>query len=172
LPAVDSSTDPAAVEKASEANPFLTAGSSAIGEILATTEKALDQIAEQTNREADQIYAGTEQQAAKVAQERIRAITTLRGELMERASELATRFEQLLDLLEAAERSIAGGASAEGAPAVPDGAALVRLRERQRITYSTDSPQEPRRIVRPRPQPSVAEPRRNRWWQRWFRDAA
>jgi hypothetical protein len=169
---VDSSPDPAAVEQASETNPFLTAGSSAIGEILATTEKALDQIAEQTNREADQVYAGTEQQAAKVVQERIRAITTLRGELMERASELATRFEQLLDLLEAAERSIAGGASAEGAAAVPDGAALVRLRERQRITYSTDSPQEPRRIVRPRPQASVAEPRRNRWWQRWFRDAA
>ena len=169
---MDSSPDPAAVEQASETNPFLTAGSSAIGEILATTEKALDQIAEQTNREADQVYAGTEQQAAKVVQERIRAITTLRGELMERASELATRFEQLLDLLEAAERSIAGGASAEGAAAVPDGAALVRLRERQRITYSTDSPQEPRRIVRPRPQATVAEPRRNRWWQRWFRDAA
>jgi flagellar biosynthesis/type III secretory pathway protein FliH len=141
---VDSSPDPAAVEKASEANPFLTAGSSAIGEILATTERALDQIAEQTNREADQVYAGTEQQAVKLAQERIRAITTLRAELMERASELAMRFEQLLDL----------------------------LRERQRITYSTDSPQEPRRIVRPRPQAPVAEPRRSRWWQRWFRDAA
>ena len=169
---MDSSPDPAAVEKAAGANPFLAAGSSAIGEILATTEKALDEIAEQTNREADQVYAGTELQAAQLAQERIRAITTLRGELMERASELATRFEQLLDLLEFAERSIAGGGSTDGAAAVPDGAALVRLRERQRITYSADAPEQPRRIVRPRPQAAVAEPRRSRWWQRWFRDAA
>ena len=168
---MDPSPDPGTVEKAAGANPFLAAGSSAIGEILSTTEQALDQIAEQTNREADQVYAATELQAAQLAQERIQAIATLRGELMERASALATRFEELLDLIESAERRIAVGTAAEGA-SVPDGAELVRLRERQRITYSTDSPQEPRRIVRPRPQVPAAEPRRGRWWQRWFRDAA
>ena len=79
-------------------------------------------------------------------------------------------------MLEQAEQQVTAGAGSDGraraAAGAPDGAALVRLRERQRITYSTDSPQQPRRIVRPRPQGPIAEPRRGRWWQRWFRDAA
>jgi hypothetical protein len=168
---VDPSTDHVAAGKPAPDNPFLAAGSSAIGEILATTEKALDQIAEQTNREADAVYAGSELQVAHLAKERVQAIAGLRAELMERASELATRFEEVLDLLESAERSVADSAKTEGLGPVPEGA-LVRLRERQRITYSTDAPQQPRRIVRPRPHAPVAEARRGRWWQRWFRDAA
>jgi hypothetical protein len=161
----------------------LAVGSSAIGEILSTTENALERIAAQTNREADQVYAGTELQAAQLAQARIQAITALRVELMDRASALAIRFEELLDMLERAEQQISAGAGSDGrtrtAAGASDGAPLVRLRERQRITYSMDSPQnpmdspqQPRRIVRPRPQGPIAEPRRSRWWQRWFRDAA
>jgi len=173
---VDPSPDHAAFESAAEGNPFLAVGSSAIGEILKTTEKALDRIAAQTNREAEQTYAGTELQAAHLAQARIQAIATLRVELMERASALAIRFEELLDMLERAEQEVSGGAAPNGGEtagaAAPDGAALVRLRERQRITYSTEFAQQPRRIVRPRAQVPVAEPRKNRWWQRWFRDAA
>lgn len=150
----------------------LEASSTVIGEILSAAQNNIERIADEADAQSDQMMAGTNDRAAELAAARAQVIASLRAELMERASALAMRFEELLDLLDRAERRLYSG-SYIGEPEPVADIALVRLRERQRITFASEEPQAPTRVVHARAEPPVVEPRRIRWWQRWwFRDAA
>jgi hypothetical protein len=161
----------AGAPSSSEGITALGASSSVIGEILSAAQNNIERIAEEADAQSEQVMAGTDDQATELAAARAQVISSLRAELMERASALAMRFEELLDLLDRAERRLCSGAYLGGEKPTGDNA-LVRLRERQRITFSSEDPEAPTRVVHARAEPPAAEPRRIRWWQRWFREAA
>ena len=152
-------------------NTVLGASSTVIGEVLSAAQSNLARIAEQADAQTEQMFAGSDQQAVQLAAARAQVIRSLRTELMERASALAVRFEELLDLLDRAEDRLLSGAYLGGEQPGED-VTVVTLRERQRITFASEEPQSPAPVGDAAAEPLAPEPRRIRWWQRWFRDAA
>ena len=79
-------------------------------------------------------------------------------------------------MLERAEQQVSGGAAPTGAKRPTRRSPMARrwsgCGNGSGSPTRTEFAQQPRRIVRPMAQAPAAEPRKNRWWQRWFRDAA
>lgn len=174
-------------------------------ELAAEGALAIERVLDSTEAEVDRIMARTEAEVARLGVEADRAahwknneqrrhLAVLRHELTDRASALATRFEGILDLLEATERELARRTGEpfdpepERARSEPQRIAMT-VRERQVVSFShehdTASEDDPGGAVIDAmagvpavPRPGLAhgeeapQPRR-RWWRRLLlRDAA
>jgi hypothetical protein len=145
-------------------------GIRAVEVVMRSTEAAVARIAEEARTEVRRLAQEADGTRAIEADARRREIARVRTELLDRATLLAQGFEEIFDLLDAADAELAKeGATpvGEAPPAAEPGAVRMVLRERRRITVAHD--------VEPAPQPRAAVQapgHRRRWWRLWRRRAA
>jgi hypothetical protein len=130
-------------------------GAQAIERILRSTEAGVAQIEARAREEGLRIAGG----AGALAMRRRAQLAQARADLIERATALAQRFEEILDLLEAAERELAGLGLGPADPPAPAPLAAVPAEP-------TGAPAVPIAAVPPAP---MLPPRRaRRGWRRWL----
>lgn len=148
--------------------------------VLARTETEVAAIMRRAEEEVARLGAEADARHQEQVDARLRELAELRWTLTERASVLATRFEAVLDLLEAAELRLGGPAlpRPEGGedPNAKVRAIRMTLRERHRIDFAHEPQAAASADVVTVEGATVQEPahsgRRRRWWHRWLREAA
>ncbi len=130
-------------------------GAQAIERILRSTEAGVAQIQSRAREEGLRIAEG----AGTVAMRRRAELAQARSELIERASALAQRFEEILDLLEAAERELARAAMAPPQPSAP--APLAAVPAEPAVAPAAPAASAP-------PASAGAQRRTRRGWRRWL----
>ena len=156
-------------------DPSVTAeGMRAVEVVLQATEAEVARIAAEAREEVRRFAEEADAATAREAGARREELAKVRAELLDRATLLAQGFEEVFDLLEAAEAELAaGGAPGVAGPPTAAGqpqAARVVLRERMRVTVAHDAEPAPRAPEAPA---AVQAPRRRRrWWRLWRRRAA
>ena len=143
-------------------------GMRAVELVMRSTEAEVSRIAAEAREEVRRLAGEADAATARDAATRRTELARVRSDLLDRATLLAQGFEEIFDLLDAAEAELAaGGAPMPGdAPKVEPGAVRLVVRERRRITLAHD--------VEPAPPPAAVQPPRRprRWWQLWRRHAA
>jgi hypothetical protein len=130
-------------------------GAQAIERILRSTEAGVAQIEAHAREEGLRISGG----AGAVAMRRRAQLAQARTDLIERATALAQRFEEILDLLEAAERELAGlGLEPADPPPPPPLAAVPAEPEGAPAVPIASAP----------PAPALPPRRARRGWRRWL----
>jgi len=148
-------------------------GIRAVEVVMRSTEAEVARIAEEARTEVCRLARDADGATAREADARRKVSGRVRTELLDRATLLAQGFEEIFDLLDAAEAELAkegATAAGEAPPAAEPGAVRMVLRERRRITVAHDveSAAHP-----PQPRAAVQVPRhRRRWWRLWRRRAA
>ena len=148
-------------------------GIRAVEMVMRSTEAEVARIAEEARTEVRRLAQEADGARAREADTRRREIARVRTELLDRATLLAQGFEEIFDLLDAAEAELArevATPAGEAPPAAEPGAVRMVLRERRRITVAHDV--EPA-VQPPQPRAAVQAPHhRRRWWRLWRRRAA
>lgn len=121
----------------------------AVDRIFSYTESAVNSIVRRTEHQVRQMAAEVDARACGEAAERSVRLAELRRDLIERATALATHYEEILDQIDAVEVALAVFAGERGGrPAQSSGG------ENGTVTSLTE------------------ERRRRRWWRLWQRQAA
>ena len=148
-------------------------GMRAVELVMRSTEAEVSRIAEEAREEVRRLAQEAGTARARDATARRAELARVRTDLLDRATLLAQGFEEIFDLLDAAEAELAGaGAPPAGEAAPHPEPAAVRLvvRERRRITVAHDVEAAPQPPTHP---PAVQAPHQpRRWWQLWRRRAA
>lgn len=147
-------------------------GMRAVELVMRSTEAEVSRIAAEAREEVRRLAGEADAATARYAGTRRMELARVRSDLLDRATLLAQGFEEIFNLLDAAEAELAAGGAPtpSEAPRAEPGAVRLVVRERRRITVAHD--------VEPAPQaplpPAVVQPPRQarRWWQLWRRHAA
>jgi hypothetical protein len=154
------------------------AGGGTLGDVLVSTESEVAAIMRRAEQEVARLDSEAEERLHRQMAQRREQLAELRWELTERASLLASRFEAMLDLLDAAEIQLGGE------PPTPrvDGdermdAIRMTLRERRRVSFAHEPAThgDPAAIAAAEAageQLEQAPTPKRRWWHRWLREAA
>jgi hypothetical protein len=147
-------------------------GMRAVELVMRSTEAEVSRIAEEAREEVRRLAGEADAATARDAGTRRMELARVRSDLLDRATLLAQGFEDIFNLLDAAEAELAaGGVPTPGeAPRAEPGAVRLVVRERRRITVAHDVEPTPQ----PQPPPAAVQPPRQarRWWQLWRRRAA
>ncbi len=149
---------------------------SAIAEVLAATEREVAQITAEARLTGERLTAEVAAECAAVREVRLSELRRLKGELIDRASQLAHGFEDLLDALDLAEAGLLATDSAATPAAKPVSPAVEAVREvvrhRQPIAFAGIEPPATPPEAETWPAVPAAETPRRPWWRRWWGEAA
>jgi hypothetical protein len=141
-------------------------------QIVLAADQQIGSLQERVDAESDDVSARVDQRVREAAIEQRTKVVKMREELTDAATQLATRFETMLDILDQAERQLSMQA----------GDVRVKLTERGRMTISheqtieaqpkTESEAEPKSKPPPAieaPVPEAASERQGKGIRGWFR---
>lgn len=154
------------------------AGAEALDRVLGQTERTIDDLVARSHAEAEIEAAEVLAEVDAAVESRRTELRVLRHRLMDQAWELATRFEALLDQLEAAEAHLPAPLTSAGAEPAPDVEEIrMIIRERGRLTFAHDADAEPQEVLFARApagmtEPPGADPPKRSWWRRLRGEAA
>jgi hypothetical protein len=176
---------PTTLEDGAEAAPEFERVAEVLGpleQIVLAADQEIGSLQDRVESTTDEMSTRVDVRVREAAMEQRNRILEMREALTSRATELATRFDAMLKILDQAERELAKQGLPPGEPA--DGASDVRvtLTERRRVTISHDEPQpETPDAAGPPPleSPELSFPQQEqeqkgirRWFRRFKRSAA
>jgi DNA repair exonuclease SbcCD ATPase subunit len=125
---------PDEAERAEEARPEFERVTEVLGpleQIVLAADREIGSLQERVDAESGEVTSRIQSKVREAAVEQRGRVVKMRGELTDAATQLATRFETMLDILDQAERQLAIQAG-EG----PEQGMRVTLTERRRVTFS------------------------------------
>ena len=173
---------PTTLEGGAEAAPEFERVTDVLGpleQIVLAADQQIGSIQERVESETGEMSTHVDVRVREAALEQRNRILQMREALTGRATELATRFDAMLKILDQAERELAKQGLPPGEPS--DGASEVRitLTERRRMTISRDEPPAAK-LDAPGPPPLESSelsfppkeqkaPKKQKGIRRWFR---
>jgi hypothetical protein len=109
-------------------------------EIVLAADQEIGSIQGRVDSESDEVSTRVDERVREAAMEQRNRILQMREALTSRATELATRFDAMLKILDQAEHELAKQGLPEGAPGDSASDLRVTLTERRRLTISHDEP--------------------------------
>jgi hypothetical protein len=158
-------------ERAEEARPEFERVTEVLGpleQIVLAADQEIGSLQERVDAESGEVTSRIQSKVREAALEQRGRVVTMRGELTEAATQLATRFETMLDILDQAERQLAvqAGESLERGM-------RVTLTEKRRVTFSQEQTESGPAPSKPPPvlqAPTEAEaPKKKKGIRGWFR---
>jgi hypothetical protein len=125
-------------------------------QIMLAADEEIGSIQQRVQGEADEMSAEVDERVRKAALEQRGRILKIREALTSSATEMATRFDAVLKILDQAERHFAIQARIEPEPSQAGngvGEVRVTVTERQRVTISHDQQPPPAKPATPAPPP-------------------
>jgi hypothetical protein len=125
---------PDEAERAEEARPEFERVTEVLGpleQIVLAADQEIGSLQERVDAESGEVTSRIQGKVREAALEQRGRVVRMRGELTDAATQLATRFETMLDILDQAERQLAIQAEES-----PEGGLRVTLTERRRVTFS------------------------------------
>jgi hypothetical protein len=120
-------------------------------QIVLAADQEIGTIQERVDSEGAEASTRIEKRVREAAMEQRRRVIEMRKELTNRASELATHFETMLNMLDQAERQLTLQGLPEGEPGDRAGEARITVTERSRLTISHEGPPTEQASTKPPP---------------------
>src|SRR3954454_515269 len=130
---VEVQTQPDEAERAEEARPEFERVTEVLGpleQIVLAADHQIGSLQERVDAESSEVTSRIQSKVREAALEQRGRVLEMRAELTDAATQLATRFETMLDILDQAERQLASQAG-EAEPGM-----RVTLTEKRRVTFS------------------------------------
>jgi hypothetical protein len=146
---VEVQPQPDEAERAEEARPEFERVTEVLGpleQIVLAADQEIGSLQERVDAESGEVRSRIQTKVREGALEQRGRVVKMRAELTDAATQLATRFETMLDILDQAERQLASQAGESPEPEM-----RVTLTERRRVTFSHEQ-------TEPGPPPSAAPP--------------
>jgi hypothetical protein len=168
---VEVASQPGETERAEEARPEFERVTDVLGpleQIVIAADQEIGSLQERVDAESGEVTSRIQNRVRAAALEQRGRVLKMREELTDAATQLATRFETMLDILDQAERQLANQAGER-----PDGGMRVTLTERHRVTLSheqTESgpqPSKPPPVLEAPAEPEA--PKKRKGIRGWFR---
>ena len=105
-------------------------------QIVLAADQEIGTLQQRIDTEADEMSTRIDRRVREAALEQRERVIKMRSELTDAASQLATRFETMLDILDQAERQLA----MQGLPESEAAGLRITLTERRRVTMSHEGP--------------------------------
>jgi hypothetical protein len=167
---VEVQTQPDEAERAEEARPEFERVTDVLGpleQIVLAADHQIGSLQERVDAESSEVTSRIQSKVREAAREQRGRVLEMRTELTDAATQLATRFETMLDILDQAERQLASQAG-ETEPGM-----RVTLTEKRRVTFSheqTESGPAPSAAPPVLEAPAEPEaPKKQKRIRRWFR---
>jgi hypothetical protein len=146
---VEVQTQPDEAERAEEARPEFERVTDVLGpleQIVLAADQEIGSLQERVDAESGEVTRRIQGKVREAALEQRGRVVKMKTELTDAATQLATRFETMLDILDQAERQLASQAGESPEPGM-----RVTLTERRRVTFSQEQTESG-------PPPSAAPP--------------
>jgi hypothetical protein len=136
-------------QRAEEARPEFERVTEVLGpleQIVLAADQEIGSLQERVDAESGEVTSRIQSKVREAALEQRGRVVEMRAELTDAATQLATRFETMLDILDQAERQLASQAGES-----PEAGMRVTLTEKRRVTFSHEQTESG-------PPPSTAPP--------------
>jgi hypothetical protein len=167
---------PTTLEGGAEAAPEFERVTDVLGpleQIVLAADQEIGSIQERVESETGEMSTHVDARVRQAALEQRARVLEMREALIGRASELATRFDAMLKILDQAERELAKQGLPEGEPSDSGAEIRVTLTERRRVTISQDQPPSAEAAAPGAPPLESAKlsfpPKEGKGFRRWFR---